>query len=133
MLRISCCFWKNPVFQNPLLLHCYSFCGLENAPKYSASNCRNLFSRISHFGEGRDDVQLSINGLLREERSITFVQSLRTVIRVSKHMYNALIKANTRVGGDSGWILDRMSTDNTEVDEETQKKLSSTVMVTKAD
>ncbi|XP_073286101.1 pentatricopeptide repeat-containing protein At4g21705, mitochondrial-like [Primulina huaijiensis] len=62
-----------------------------------------------------------------------FVQSLRTVIPVSKHMYDALIKANTRVGGDSGWILDRMKTDDIEVDEETRKMLSSTVMVTKAD
>ncbi|XP_073127378.1 pentatricopeptide repeat-containing protein At4g21705, mitochondrial-like [Henckelia pumila] len=62
-----------------------------------------------------------------------FFQSLRTVIPVSKHMYGALIKANTRDGGDSGWILDRMKTDNTEVAEETQKMLSSTVMVTKAD
>lgn len=61
------------------------------------------------------------------------VQSLRTVIPVSKHMYDALIKANTRVGGDSRWILDRMKTEDIEVDEETQKILSSTVMVTKAD
>lgn len=51
------------------------------------------------------------------EQVEAFVQSLRTVIPVSKHMYDALIKANTRVGGDSRWILDRMKTEDIEVDE----------------
>ncbi|KZV23221.1 pentatricopeptide repeat-containing protein mitochondrial [Dorcoceras hygrometricum] len=65
------------------------------------------------------------------EQVEAFVQSLRALIPVSKHMYDAIIKANTRVGGDSRWILDRMETDNIEIDEETRKLLSSAVMVTK--
>ncbi|KAK6132708.1 hypothetical protein DH2020_033513 [Rehmannia glutinosa] len=50
-----------------------------------------------------------------------FVWSLRTVVPVNKQMYHALIKAGIRGGRDTGWILDRMRSDEIVVDDETQK------------
>ncbi|KAK6154335.1 hypothetical protein DH2020_008583 [Rehmannia glutinosa] len=50
-----------------------------------------------------------------------FVWSLRTVVPVNRQMYHALIKASIRGGRDTGWILDRMRTDEIGVDDETQK------------
>ncbi|KAK6132769.1 hypothetical protein DH2020_033497 [Rehmannia glutinosa] len=50
-----------------------------------------------------------------------FVWSLRAVVSVNRQMYHALIKASVRGGRDTGWILDRMRTDEIVVDDETQK------------
>lgn len=61
----------------------------ENAPKYSASRCRNLFSRISHVGEGRDIVQaldqwVSERGKAHSREILRIIRDLRSRKRFSQ-------------------------------------------------
>lgn len=52
-----------------------------------------------------------------------FVASLRTVIRVNRQMYHAVIKASARAGRDTSNVLDMMTSDGIAVDDETHRIL----------
>lgn len=53
-----------------------------------------------------------------------FMWQLKTVMPVNREMYHALIKASVRAGKDTGPVLDQMQNDKIDVDDETQKLLS---------
>ncbi|PON81863.1 Tetratricopeptide-like helical domain containing protein [Trema orientale] len=66
---------------------------------------------------------LADNGDIEDVKA--FVSSLRTVIPVNRDMYHALIKAHIRVEKELNWVLESMKNDNIDVNEETEKILSS--------
>ncbi|GAB4826950.1 hypothetical protein Ancab_033830 [Ancistrocladus abbreviatus] len=67
---------------------------------------------------------LSENGSVEDTEA--FVESLRTVIPVSREMYHALIKVNIRSGKDVNGLLQKMKVEKIDEDEETRKILGMT-------